>query len=104
MKIGDEIGRYRLERILGEGGAGKVFAARHKSTGRLFALKVLQSGRQSDERTLKRMEQEARAGAIDHRNIVQVLDVEIDNEQPYIVMELIDGPSLREHVDHVDRR
>ncbi len=96
-------GRYRLEGLLGRGGMGVVWRATDQLLGRGVAVKELPfddtltaaDARRQRERTLR----EARALAqLSHPNIIVVHDVVEDGERPYIVLELIDGPSLAERM------
>jgi eukaryotic-like serine/threonine-protein kinase len=93
-------GRFRIDRVLGEGGMGRVFAATHLVTGSSVALKVLLPGFAEDPRVARRFLREARtAAAIRHRNVVVVSDVfDDEHETPVIVMELLEGTSLAEHL------
>jgi eukaryotic-like serine/threonine-protein kinase len=94
------IGAYRLERQLGEGGMGTVWAATHAETGASVALKLVKSTEAKPEQR-RRMLREARvAAAINHPNVVRVLDVfEADDGSPVIVMEHLHGETLREKLD-----
>jgi serine/threonine-protein kinase len=87
-------GRFRLERLLGEGGMGEVWAAQHLVTRRSVAVKLVRSA--EDERTRRRVEREARAAsAVHHPGILPILDVlELDDGTPALVMELLSGRSL----------
>jgi serine/threonine protein kinase len=88
-------GRYRTEAALGEGGVGHVYRARHIALGRAVALKVLR--KQHNERWVsrKRFEREAHAlGQLVHPNIVAVTDSGMENDAPFIVMELLNGTDL----------
>ncbi|MFD8255460.1 serine/threonine-protein kinase [Streptomyces werraensis] len=96
-------GRYRLEGLLGRGGMGVVWRATDQLLGRGVAVKELPfddtltaaDARRQRERTLR----EARALAqLSHPNIIVVHDVVEDDERPYIVLELIDGPSLADRL------
>ena len=91
-------GLYRLERIVGEGGMGVVWAAREHATGRRVALKFLREGREADLRNQERVLREARAAmAISHENVAKIEAVlETDAGVPFLVMELLEGESLRE--------
>lgn len=88
---------YRLERVVGEGGMGVVWAARELATGREVALKFLREGREADIKNRERFIREARAVlAIAHPHIAKVHAVlETDVGTPFIVMELLRGESLR---------
>ena len=88
------VGRFRLERRLGVGGMGEVWAARHLVTQRPVAIKLVEVA--ADERTRLRVAREARtASAVRHPAIVQVFDVlELEDGTPALVMELLAGRSL----------
>jgi len=89
-------GRYRVERELGRGGMGLVFAAHDDRLGRRVAVKLLLGGAQ-DEQRLRRFEQEARAaGGINHPGILTVHDVVATDDGPCIVSELLEGETLRQ--------
>ncbi len=87
--------RYRLDRPLGEGGMGAVWAATHTVTQKCVALKLL-AGRGDDAALRRRLVREARAVcAIEHPNVVPVHDVfEIEGGAPVLVMDLLEGESL----------
>lgn len=90
--IGD---RYEIVRLLGVGGTGAVFEARHKAIGRTVALKILLPELAASEMVPRRFLQEAQtANQVRHRNIVEVLDFGDDHGRLYMVMELLRGESL----------
>jgi serine/threonine-protein kinase len=92
---GDVIaGKFRLERVIGRGGMGSVWAARHVQLEMPVALKFIETeGDAPDARV--RFEREARAaGQIRSPHVVQILDHGIDGERPYIAMELLEGEDL----------
>jgi serine/threonine-protein kinase len=97
-------GKYRVERLLGEGGMGAVYEAVHLGTHRRVALKViLGDAAQHSPDVIARFVREAKAaGAIDTQHIVQVLDFGIDAAQgvPYLAMEFLAGEDL----DHLMER
>ncbi len=90
--------KYRIERRLGEGGMGAVYRARHLSMDRPVALKVLHENLVEDEAARIRFRREARAAVrLQHQNAVAVTDFgETSGGYVYIVMELLEGPTLRE--------
>jgi serine/threonine-protein kinase len=97
-------GKYRIERLLGEGGMGAVYEAMHIGTNRRIALKVI-SGDASRHNpdVIARFVREAKAaGAIDTQHIVQVLDFGVDESLsvPYLAMEFLAGEDL----DHLMER
>jgi eukaryotic-like serine/threonine-protein kinase len=90
--------KYEIVRRIGKGGMGVVFEARHATIGRRLAVKFLRADLLSEENRLRRFEREARnCGALQHENITSVLDFATDGVgRPYIVMEFVEGLSLRE--------
>jgi Tol biopolymer transport system component len=90
------VGPYEILAPLGAGGMGEVYRARDTRLGREVAIKVLPSSFSSDAERLRRFEQEARAaGMLNHPNIVVVHDVGTHEGAPYVVMELLEGETLR---------
>ncbi len=94
--IGQRLGRYEIERALGEGGMGKVYAAINPEIGSRVAIKVLHSGRSGDPSIVERFFTEARAvNIIRHENIVNILDLStLPDGRPFIVMEHLMGAPL----------
>jgi predicted Ser/Thr protein kinase len=92
-------GRYRLIRVLGEGGMARVHEAEDMRLGRRVAIKVLLSQYTQDVDFLRRFELEARlAASLSHPNVVGVYDVGQDGSLYFIVMELVDGQTLKEAI------
>ena len=91
-------GAYRLERIVGQGGMGVVWAAREIATGRAVALKFLRDGEEVDRKNRERFVREARAAmTIAHPHVAKVEHVlETDVGTPFMVMELLEGESMRD--------
>ena len=89
--------RYRIISVLGEGGVGVVYRAEHIKLGREVAVKVLMREYADKMQLRLRFEREARAmAALTHPNIVQVTDFGVWSGLPFLVMELIEGPTLKE--------
>ena len=91
------IGQYRIDRKLGAGGMGEVYAATHLMLGREVALKTLPKSEIRTEAAVARLIREARAAAaLNHPNIVAVYDVADQDGTLYIAMERVDGTTLRD--------
>lgn len=87
-------GRYRIRRPLGRGGMGTVYIAVQESLGREVAVKIVTSS--VDDLALERFRREARLlSGLVHPNVVTVHDFGVDDGQPYLVMELVNGDTLR---------
>ena len=93
-------GRYELLEVIGTGGMAVVYKARCHRLNRLVAVKVLKDEFSADEDFLRRFRAEGEAVAmLSHPNIVQVFDVSASEDANYIVMELIDGISLKQYME-----
>jgi len=94
---GTRLGPYEILAQLGAGGMGEVYRARDTRLQREVAVKVLPAELSSDAARLKRFEREARsASALNHPNIVTIHEVGQSDSTSFIVMELVDGKTLRE--------
>ena len=93
-------GRYEIVGPLGAGGMGQIYKARRVRLGDEVALKVLLSP-DADREARERFLRESRAAAqLRHPHIVSILDFDMDGEgRPFLVMELLSGPSLRDEID-----
>lgn len=95
------LSNYDLVGVLGHGGMGVVYKARHRLLGRHVALKMFQPGRRPTPRELARFRMEAEAIArLQHPNIVQIFEVGEANGLPFIALELVEGGTLAERLEH----
>jgi serine/threonine-protein kinase len=92
-----ELPGFELQELLGRGGMGEVWRARQSSLGRMVAVKLLPPRLAKDAEFVTRFEKEATAlAALNHPNIIQIIDRGVVGEHYYFAMEFVEGRSLRE--------
>ncbi|MBN1656223.1 MAG: serine/threonine protein kinase [Deltaproteobacteria bacterium] len=88
-------GKYRLNRVIGEGGIGAVWEATHLTLNSPVAIKFIDCGGPHGAQIADRFLREARiSAAVRHRNVVQIMDFGTSDDGPYMVMEYLEGHSL----------
>ncbi len=105
VKVGQLVGNYRLEKLIGKGGMGLVFRAVHKDIGRKAAVKVLDRDFSRDPEFVTRFLNEARAvNLIGHPGLVEIFEFGcLPDDTPYIIMEFLEGHSLGQRLERGGR-
>src|SRR5579863_8588514 len=94
-RVGQQLGNYRLVRLLGEGGFAEVYLGEHLHLGTEAAIKILYAQLASDD--MEQFRAEARIIArLEHANIVRVLDFGLDGKTPYLIMSYAPNGTLRQ--------
>jgi tRNA A-37 threonylcarbamoyl transferase component Bud32 len=102
---GKTIGNVRIDKELAQGGMAEVYVGTHLRLDRLVTVKVMHSYIEADPELQSRFEREAKVvAALRHPNIVQILDFNIAEGHPYIVMEYLRGPSLAAYLRELNSR
>jgi serine/threonine protein kinase len=99
LESGSLLGPYKIQAPLGKGGMGEVYRAQDTRLGRAVAIKVLPPHLTQNEGALHRFEREAKAlAALSHPNILTIFDVGVDRGISFVVMELLQGDTLRSRI------
>jgi serine/threonine protein kinase len=97
---GQNLGKYRILEPLGRGGMAQVYKAYHPQLDRYVAIKILRSDLVEEVEFLARFRREARAvAALRHPHIVQIYDFDVQDDLYYMVMELLEGDTLKAHLN-----
>src|SRR6516225_7484950 len=97
LPFGTRLGPYEVQSLLGAGGMGEVYRARDLRLGRDVAVKILPAGFATNPVALERFEREARVvSALTHPNVCTLFDIGTQDGTRFIVMEFLDGRTLKE--------
>jgi Tol biopolymer transport system component len=100
LTAGAKLGPYEILAAAGAGGMGEVYRARDTRLDRIVAIKILPDVFVADPNRLRRFQQESQSvAALNHSNIVAVYDVGLHEGSPYLVMEYLEGKTLRERLN-----
>ena len=99
--VGQELGSYRILKLIGEGGMGEVYLGEHTAIGRRAAIKVLHREFAQKTEIVQRFFNEAKAAnMVRHPSIVDIYDYgESEDVGAYLVMEFLEGVNLRERIE-----
>ncbi|HXT51546.1 MAG TPA: serine/threonine-protein kinase, partial [Thermoanaerobaculia bacterium] len=99
LQVGESLGRYQLEQLIGQGGMAVVYRAVDAVLGRTVAVKVIRSAYTEDPHFLERFLQEARlVASLDHPNILPLYDFGEEKGRPYLVLPYLPGGSLADRM------
>ena len=97
-------GRYQIEGLIGEGGMSYVYKAKDTKLGRIVAIKVLKEQYAEDKEFISKFQEEARSAAkLNHLNIVSTFDTVDEGNLHFIVMELVEGVTLKNFIQRKGR-
>src|ERR1019366_1504489 len=101
LSLGTRLGPYEIVAAIGAGGMGEVYRATDARLGRDVAIKVLPESVANDADRRARFEGEAKAvAAPSHPNIINIFAPGLHGAHPFVVMELLDGQTLRDRLTH----
>lgn len=104
LKVGDQVGPYRVDGFLGEGGFGHVYAVTQESpVRRRLALKLIKPGMETAAVAARLQAERQALAMLDHPGIARIYDAGVTEDgRPYIAMELVEGPNITSYCRHID--
>lgn len=94
LALGEQVGRFQVRRLLGQGGMGQVYLARDVMLGRSIALKVVRLERNAAGDSERFAEEARLLAALNHPHIVQLYDAGVHRGSPYLALEFVEGETL----------
>ena len=102
--VGKTLGKVKIEALIARGGMAEVYLGTHITLGRKVAVKILRNPSEEHSDAFERFQREARViASLRHPNIVQVFDFDMVDNDPYLVMEYVEGPSLSTYLHHLHK-
>ena len=100
LNMGERLGPYEINGLIGKGGMGEVYRARDTRLDRTVAIKILPAEFSAQQERLRRFEQEAQVlGALNHPNLLAIYDIGSQEGTHFLVSELLEGESLRQRLE-----
>src|SRR5262249_34972513 len=101
LVVGTRLGSLEITAVLGRGGMGEVYRARDTKLKRDVAIKILPGEFSRDPERVSRFQREAEVlASLNHPNIAAIYDLQEANETRFLVLELVEGETLAEHIQH----
>src|SRR6476620_10454259 len=101
LTIGTQLGSHQITALLGKGGMGEVYRAKDSKLKREVAIKILPEEFSRDTDRVSRFQREAQVlASLNHPNIAAIYDLEEANETRFLVLELVEGETLAERIQH----
>jgi serine/threonine-protein kinase len=102
--VGKTLGKVKIETLLARGGMAEVYLGTHITLERKVAVKILRNPSEEHSDDLERFQREAKViASLRHPNIVQVYDFDTLDNDPYLVMEYVDGPTLSAYLHYLHK-
>ncbi|HKJ37435.1 MAG TPA: protein kinase, partial [Anaerolineales bacterium] len=102
--VGQTLGKVQIEALIARGGMAEVYLGTHITLERKVAVKIMRNPSEEHSDDLERFQREAKVVAsLRHPNIVQVYDFDMVDNDPYLVMEYVEGPSLSTYLHHLHK-
>ena len=103
--VGKTLGKVQIDTLIARGGMAEVYLGTHTTLDRKVAVKIMRNPSEEHSDDLERFQREAKViASLRHPNIVQVYDFDTIDNDPYLVMEYVEGPSLSTYLHHLHKK